>query len=263
MKSLITPQEETRVKQIIQDFHNGKDDLDVLWLCELVQRLARLKPTEEAFPEIVALIIWKNGGAIPLRFEGVIQFEESIEYVGDITPRIEAVTITYTVQGRVCDAELLVRPYIRLIEPQTQSMLDRLRSGRLSVSIDQASVLKESPLDEHLVGFDGYGLRRNPFKFVPPRQDLDTLYGVGELTEKEDTPGVFDPGMLAYPSNRGIFILNDQKVSISISGITLQPKEMLKIVVGLVLGKYTTKSSNLPPWVHLKPVKELINQDQR
>ncbi len=248
---LITPEENKRLKEIasVAVEENGVKRRDIVWLCDLVQRLARLKPTEEDFPAHAALINPVTTSAFALGFLETIPVEQTIQIVGPFKDG-RADLLDHLTEAGTCEAALCVRPYIRLIEPRTDAMLDRMaRLGRISVAFNNHKVIDEGAAEEHLVGFDGYGLRRKPFRFrelqkTPASADV---FGVGEINMKN--------GREAVLTERGVFIPDGTTIKICLSGLDLEEGETVRVSTGLVMGRYSTKVPGLPLITELKDAR--------
>jgi hypothetical protein len=245
---LITPEEERRVKSIAAAaVDDGKKD--VVWLCALVQRLLKLKPTEEDFPAYAAVIDRNMCAAFAVKFLNTIHVEQSSYLQGNLDAQTTVTLLDYTTQAAVCDAILCVRPYVRLVKPRVEEALEQLsRQVRIWVEIDGELVLNGGPLEEHLVGPDGYGKRRKPFHFRVPTKHQNFYLGVGELQGESRREAV--------PTERGVFLPNSSKVRIWMSGIKLARGEVMDLSTGLVLGLYSTKGLDAQHTVEFKPRKE-------
>ncbi len=234
---LITPDDEARVAQISEA--GAPTSEETSWLCDLVRHLAQLKPTEEDFPTYAALVNPISGSAFGMRFVDAVPLEQQTQIRHGHPAQLAL--FNHTTENEVCDAHLCVRPYIRLVEPHDERMLDRLaRQGLIRVTIDEELVFDGSA-EEHLIDFDGYGLRRKPFQF----RATGALYPGANL---EPSPPI--PGLVAAASGegvagtkRGVFLPNDSKIEIRLAGVNLQPDENLLLSTGLVLGHYTTRAS--------------------
>ncbi len=206
---LITPDGEAKVAQISEAGTANSEETS--WLCDLIQRLARLKPTEEDFPEYAALINSTTGYAFALKFTNTVPLErETHIHEGHPT---QLGLFDHTTENAVCDALLCVRPYIRLVRPHDERMLDRLaRQGRIRVDIDGERVINNGSVEEHLVDFDGYGLRRKPFQF----QATAELLPGANLEPTPPTPGLIAPseGEGTPGIKRGIFLPNGSRIQI-------------------------------------------------
>ena len=234
---LITPDDEAKVTQIAAGGNANPEETS--WLCDLVQRLARLKPTEEDFPTYAALINCMTTNAFAMRFVDAFPLEQETRLIEGHAAQLEL--LDHTTENAVCDALLCVRPYIRLIEPHDERMLNRLaRHGLLRVSLDGELVFDGS-VEEHLIGFDGYGLRRKPFQF----RAAGTLFSGADLEPPPPTPNPIIPteGEGAPGAQRGVFLPNGSRIRISFTGVTLLKNEHLLLSTGIVAGHYTTSAS--------------------
>lgn len=238
---LITPEEKKRLEEISSVAHlrHGVKRADIVWVCELAERLACLKPTEEAFPRYAAVINHLACAAIPVGFVAPIPAEQEATILGTGFPKIHL--MSFASGSNVCEATLLVRPYIRLVEPRTEEMLERIaRHGRIRVDIDGDTFIQDGRAEEHLVGFDGYGLCRQPFYFRGggSPDGKGSTFGVGEL---ETATGQ------AIVTHRGIFLSGSVQVDVWLSNVPLEEHEMVRLSTGLVLGRYSTKEPGTPP----------------
>ncbi len=235
---LITPNDEAKVTQISEA--GAANPEETSWLCDLVQRLARLKPTEEDFPAYAALINPISNYSFAIRFVQSAPFERETHILAGHPAQIEL--FDHTTETEVCDAFLCVRPYIRLVEPHDERMLDQLaRQGLIRVTIDGELVFNGSA-EEHLIGFDGYGLQRKPFQF----QATGTLYPGANLEPNPPTPGLVAPAESegTAGTKRGIFLPNGSRIMIYLTGVNLQQDKHLLLSTGLVMGHYTTRATS-------------------
>ncbi len=234
---LITPDDEAKVAQISET--GAANPEETSWLCNLVQHLAQLKPTEEDFPEYAALINPMTTNAFAMKFVDATPLERETRIHNEHPAQVEL--LNHTTEDAVCDAVLCVRPYIRLIEPRDERVLDRLaRQSLVRVTLDGELVFDGSA-EEHLIGFDGYGLQRKPFQF----RASGALFSGAELGPN---PPALDPivpteGEGAPGAKRGVFLPNGSKIEIWLAGIDLQTDEHLLLSTGLVLAHYTTRAS--------------------
>ncbi len=229
---LITLDERIKVKQIIKA---GKASDEVaLWLCGLIQRLARIKPTEEDFPKMAAVINPVACTAYACEFEERVPVEQEtpIHEFGRSGPWW---ILDQTVECSVTQVMLFIRPYIRVVKaPKGDDVLGRLaRHARVLIEVDGVALVTNGPAEEHLVGPDGYGLFRKPFAFqVKEPSTRGGIYLVGILDEETQ---------LATPGGAGCFVTNDTKIRIALSGVDLKANEEIVLSTGLVMGLYTTK----------------------
>lgn len=247
---LITPNDAAKVMQITESGNASSEETS--WLCELVQRLAQLKPTEEDFPTYAALINPTSNYSFALRFVQTVPFERETHILEGHPAQMEL--FDRTTENAVCDAHLCVRPYIRLVEPHDERMLDRLaRQGLIRVTIDGELVFDGSA-EEHLIGFDGYGLRRRPFQF----RATGALYPGANVNPTTPVPGFVAPrdGEVMAGTKLGIFLPNSSRIMIYLTGITLQPGERLLLSTGLVMGHYTTRAEGVPAMPSRRPSRK-------
>lgn len=247
---LITPDDEAKVTQISETGTASPEETS--WLCNLVQRLARTKPTEEDFPAYAALINPTTAYAFAMRFVRTFPLERETRIHEGHPLQLEL--LDHTTENAVCDARLCVRPYMRLIEPHNERMLNRLaRHGLVRITIDGELVFDGSA-EEHLIGFDGYGLRRKPFQF----QATECLFPGANLEPNSPTPGfiTLSEGEGTAGTKRGIFLPNGSKIQIWLSGINLKRNEHLLLSTGLVMGHYTTRAPEVPAGPSRRPSRK-------
>jgi hypothetical protein len=230
MNSLISPADLDRIDSL----ETCQKNPDILWLCQLARRLARLKPTEAVFPEYAALINYNNVAAYPIRRAEVMPpVEHELNWVGGPGP---VVLLQHTLICELSDAFLCVRPYVKLVSPKSEGTLEQLaRLGRLTVRADK-TLLVEGALAEHLVGFDGYGVHRKPFTFRASGQPQESVFGVGVLNEDQS----------ASLAEFGVFLPHRTVVTVELT-YPLQAGEEIKFATGLVMARYTTKDCTYWP----------------
>ncbi len=231
---LITPDEEKKVQDLIKRGEGSPEA--TLWLCGLVQRLAAIKPTEADFPKMSALINPVSCSAIAVKFDGLMHVEKETTVFDFGRSNLLWLLKCKTKLG-LCEAALCIRPYIRLVEPEDKAVLERLaRHARITFEVNGALLIKNGPAEEHLVGFDGYGLRRQPFSFHPDILSKGlAVYTVGVLDQEN---------MQAIPGGDGFFTINDSEIRLGMDNIILEAGEKIVLSVGLVIGRYTTKGIN-------------------
>ncbi len=246
---LITPDDEAKVTQISEA--GAANPEEISWLCNLAQRLARMKPTEENFPAYAALINPTSNYAFAMRFVQAVPFERETRVLEEHPAQLEL--FDHTTENAVCDAHLCIRPYIRLVEPHNERILDRLaRHSLVRVVIDGELVFHGSA-EEHLISFDGYGLRRKPFQFratgcLFPGTDVKPSSPFPNVEPSSPFPeaGVPVEGAGMAGAKRGIFLPNGSRVQIWLSEVNLQTDEHLLLSTGLVMGHYTTRAVGGP-----------------
>lgn len=226
---LITYEEEKRLQSIERE---SKAD-DTRWLCQVVRKLLCLKITEFDFPLYAAHIDLKRTSAQALLRKGPVAVEQESLFseFGRTNP---TQILSYTFEASICEYLMCVRPYIRVVSPCTQEMLDRLaRNARVDVSVNGTRILDGGSAEEHLMGLDGYGLRRLPFAFQAPSSDPSVLRA-----------GILDEHQWAAVSERhGIILPPGTPLAVSLSGVDLKAGEKLVISTGLVAAKYTSEGA--------------------
>ncbi len=193
---------------------------------------------EETFPTHSVLV---NAALacpiIPLGFLESIRGEQNHRFVGPIPVDHWTQIYDHTIMTAVCDAALCLRPFVRLENPQDQTLLDRIaRNGRLRVKMDGHQVLDDVPAGTHLVGFDGHWLRPEAFRFHAPTSHR-SVFGVGVCVEvsavKSKLPET-DPA-------RGVFVANDTRITIWLSGVDLKKGDAITSSAGIIAARYSTK----------------------
>jgi hypothetical protein len=230
MNSLISPADLDRIDSL----ETCQKNPDILWLCQLARRLAALKPTEAVFSEYLALINYHSAAAYPIRrAETSAPAEHELNWVGGPGP---VVLLQHTLICELSDAFLCVRPYVKLVSPKSEGVLEQLaRLGRITVRADK-TLLVEGTLAEHLVGFDGYGVHRKPFTFRASGQPQESVFGVGILNGDQS----------ASPAELGVFLPHRTVITIELT-YPLQAGEEIKLSTGLVMARYTTKDCTYWP----------------
>lgn len=223
--SLITPSDIARIEHLAVDRHG---EAEIQWLCNLALRLAALKHTEAEFPAYLALINANVGNAYPMRLDGVMPPEEHELHwasgLGSVTLLERKLSCGAT------EAFLLVRPYVKLLDPQSEGTVEQLvRLGKITVRANDV-VLTEGSIAEHLVGLNGYGFRRKPFVLSIGARNEKGIFGVG----------ILDGDSTSSQGDQGVFLPSDTVVTVQLS-YPLHRDEHLNFSTGLVMARYTTK----------------------
>jgi hypothetical protein len=225
--SLITPEDHVRIDRLEAE---RPEDQELHWLCRLARKLAALKPIDGEFPEYLALINPAACNAMAIRFaERVHLPERELTWVGPAMGSV--ILLEETLTCNVTDAFLCVRPYVKLLPPESAGTREQLeRLGKVTVRADK-TLLFSGSISEVLVGPDGYGVHRKPFSFRYHADPKDSVFGTGVLNAEGE----------ATPSDHGVFLAHRTKVLIELE-YPLRDGE-LKLATGLVMARYTTRDS--------------------
>lgn len=215
----------------------AKTETDFAWLKDAAAKLARATPQEHEFPRYLALVHSNACQAIPLRFLKRI-FPEHELVLDSGFHGGEVLSFTHPL-GPV-EAALVVRPWVRPESTISPTSLDVLRAWRLSILVDDA-ILLEHPVEEFLVGPDGFGYREHAFSLPqPPSMVLKAA--------AYDPPVGSRFGMGAYPYTPEFDLLSDypgwfltaqQRLSVKLTA-EKRLHVPVSIRTGLVAGIYTT-----------------------
>jgi hypothetical protein len=226
--SLITPEDHVRIDRLEAE---RPEDQELHWLCRLARKLAALKPIDGEFPEYLALINPSACNGMAIRFaERVHLVERELTWIGPAGTG-KVILLEEALSCNVTDAFLFVRPYVRLLSPESAGTREQLeRLGKVTVRADD-TVLFNGSISEVLVGPDGYGVHRKPFSFRYHADPKGSVFGTGVLNAEGE----------ATPSDHGVFLTHRTKVLIELE-YPLRDGE-LKLATGLVMARYTTMDS--------------------
>lgn len=200
---------------------------DVLSLCDAVKRLARLKPGEFDFPQFIGLADQAKMQAYAMKYVGLAPAEKIHAWTEGPgrTTGLEFVGACEVYEAYVC-----ARPYIEVLEPRLADALEEMRKTRVSILVDdKIAVVRKAPVEQFLIGPDGYGVLRKPFSFagIVPRG----LMCVMTLSSDDNRPE-------ARPPELGLGIRNTERLRIELDDL---PRRPMRIRVGAVIALYTTK----------------------
>lgn len=199
---------------------------DIQWLCDRVEALGKLTPLSGEFHEWVALINPFTCQAIPLRFKRHLRIRRETTL-----PQDGPFSFEHKIETTPTDADLLVRPYVRLLSPSTEAAMAALGKATLSVRIKGASVL-EADVDEYLTWQDGQAWCRNLYRtLTSPSKDF---YYSAALYD--DVAGWAQP-----EPPLGIFVTHGDWVEMALYGGTFEGP--VRAVVGMVAARYTTQAA--------------------
>lgn len=224
---LISKEDLTRI-DLLKAERQG--DLDIEWVCDLAIKLARLKPTEAEFPTSLALINSIVCNAFPMYFMEAVLVEQSLD--------VNVPFFSHTTQCGVKEALLVLSLYIKPLTNDVEIFDFLSRTGKVTVSVDGKPV-STGPLAEVLVGPDGYGVRRKPFRLNVPKFVDSGVFQVGS----------YDPfKQMATPMDQaGIFLGNNCTIKVHWEGI---PDVDVPFLVGLVMARYKTYSESVLGVLH-------------
>lgn len=128
----------------------------------------------------------------------------------------------------VCQAVLLLSPYVRVASPAPAALVDQLRRGRLTFLVEGEVVLADSPVEDH------FGA---PRICIPPKPVFDLR--AKHLFEARRV-GVGDQGeQMTSDEVVGMF-LSHQSITAVITGIPSDIPGKLEAEIGVVAGLYTS-----------------------
>lgn len=232
---LITPEDLDRLARLEID-RDG--DHDVVWACRLARKLAWLKPTEAEYQEYLGMINQISCTAYSLRHDETLFIRH---VVGSGDPKF--------VQEFSCakmEAFLCVRPYVILESPKSPDILYILEThSSWKVRIGEKT-LASGWLAEILVGLDGYGIRRKPYVFMPPKEPIDNVFCAGIVeSPRVDILGGYGP-TISPVSTLGVFLGGGTKLEMSlVLPKILSEDPTIKLSMGLVAARYTTKPKRM------------------
>lgn len=215
-------------------------NLEAAWkdlLKDAAAKLARATPQEHDFPPYVGLIDQKACQAIPLRFRG--KHSPASEYA--LTrPDYKGIPIRlleYTPASGPTEAVLVIRPWIRPQASIPPGLLDILRMSRVTILLDGKVIVPSYPIDDFLVGTDGFGYRAKAFEWPP--LDRSILRSGSYNSPPVETGLLSGNAANTISFSSGIFITRENTLD-----ILLHPmKEFygpVGLTIGLVCGLYTT-----------------------
>ncbi len=203
---------------------------DVLSLCDAVKRLARLKPGEFDFPQYIGLADQARGQAYAMKYVALVPAEKIHQWTDGLG---RATGLDFVGACEAYEAFFCARPYVEVLEPRSADALEEMRKARLSVLVDgDIVVVRKAPVEQFLVGPDGYGVRRKPFTFagIVPR-------GLMCVMTLIQNPSV-DNRPEAGPPELGLGIRNTERLRIELDDL---PQRPMKVRVGAVIALYTTR----------------------
>lgn len=197
---------------------------EVRWLIDVLARVSSGAPNEFEFPQYAALYNPEISRAYAVVYRESLQVEQRITCFGTVT---DTQLLDQMITEQVCDATLLVRPYVRIVRGQADSV-EALRRFTLTMEIDGVKVMKVA-LEESLIGPAGELYRKIPWS-VKWRSTYPLFPAVVLNENAEADPSKF----------LGIFCPNGTRIKVEMLGSGVIHGDM-EIAVGLVAARYTTK----------------------
>lgn len=203
---------------------------DIELLKDAAAKLVRSTPQEFQFPVCAALIDRMACQAIPLRFAGRLFPEKETELANVSTQSL----LLFTPPAGLTDAVLVIRPWIRPHATTPTGLVDILCAWSIEIFVDREKVLPEHPVEEFLVGPDGFGCREQAFALPRARGLLE----VGAIEDLGSPLGVPDPEGL----RPGWFLTRDQTLEVRLRQHARELYGPVLVRTGLVAALYTTKA---------------------
>lgn len=234
------------------------DPADRAFLLDLIDLLSREKPDDFNFPPYAALVNDDRKCGYAMRLDRRVQREQVFQLSGNGSAALLPQDgFRQEVSCEVTDAEMLVRPYVRLIEPREDRIIERLSSGTLSLLVDDYVVLDRFPIRDFLAALDGYGVRRRPFSLTGFLSLTGPLFRACGLVPPTTGPGTSGPGhevamAATFPivSNEwnadggreyGLMLPRQSVIGIKLGSLG-QIQEPCTLALGVVSALYSTKS---------------------
>lgn len=227
--SLLSEAENVRLRKLIRASKKGPlPSEDCSWLCEVVQRLAFLRPDDFDFPTYLGLVNQAISKAYATRYKESVSWSNVVRWIPGEPVSHEV--FRRDSSDHPCDATLVVRPYIRLHEPCSIESVEIFRRLSINLDVESAAVINAGPMEEHLIGPNGEIYRKNLWKV---RHLADHLFLACSLTKELHVDA---------SEKIGIFCANGSDVRMDINYIPSDLTEEITFTAGLVAARYTTKS---------------------
>lgn len=222
--TLLTPAEHRKLSEIERS--NSKTKTEE-WLLGLVRRISDLKPEEYLFPQYAALVNLMSDSAYAMRYARRESFLKETQILTTTHP-YDIDLLDWTTSSRVCDAILLIRPFVRLSPGTPAAVRAQVGKWRSTLTIDGEDLEKGMLLDDILVQENGDGVRKNPFSFSKNVAGLFPGCGLSERQEAD------------RDDQYGVMLPNGSRVNLVIS--FERPEQEIRITAGVVAASYTTKA---------------------
>jgi hypothetical protein len=178
----------------------------------------------KAFPERIAVVYPDRTKGCPIKFSHEEMISNKVALLdGKEQP---VVALRHTTVSNVCDAILIIRPYVRILDGEGPV------SGKLTFRIDREVVLDRIPLEGYLVED-----MKDPMLDTPIEVPKDVpLFGSGTLTQEN---------VVLSKQNYGIFAPHKSYLEVDLDD-ALCPKGPVLLEVGCIAATYTTKGFDVP-----------------
>lgn len=181
---------------------------------------------EPGFPRMAVLVNPNTDNSFAMRRKGALRLAGTVvvDTEGRSAP-VSAKARPFEIKCEVCQAVMVVAPYIKPTGKITKALESQLRLGKLSVRLDGERIIQDVPAARHFGG---------------PREEIPDPPLFGAATKvfliahhlDEDTGGPGEP--------IGLFLVNGCKVEVEISGVPALVQGGIEVEAGLVAALYTT-----------------------
>jgi hypothetical protein len=227
--SLLSKEDAGRINDILRSVSKASET-DVKWLRDIIEKLALLKPDEFDFPKYAALVNPIACNAFAMRYHRTEVFRNTVALSFSLfTGGTDLLNLT--TNSQVCDAILLIRPWIRLGAQTGKEALEIVRKGLVTFTLDGEKLCEKASIDEFLIDENGYGVRKKPFALG--RIKTSCLFGGCGLNSEHQADASKD---------LGIMMVNGTHVVLTLHGQADAPGTPVSVTAGLVAATYTTKA---------------------
>jgi len=233
--SLLTPEEKADLRALEKaaDADSQVQSPALLGrICATVRRLARLTPLDFEFPRYAGFVNPIAGNVIPMRLAGRLLIEKTVTLPSEGAEVMSCRVFEHDTYSRPDELIAFIRPYVRICGTPTEKAIGALRSARIDVDLEGDRIVRQGPLEPHLVG---QSFMRLPFGFTVAGSCCH--FRAAYLLEKPVQINGFLQG--APGETFGLFLQNGTKVVMEITADAPIPAVELK--TGLVAALYTTK----------------------
>lgn len=223
---------------------------DAQWLYSKIRVLmAPQRADEFLFPSYAALVSHHTipCKAFPMRFFQRLNLMKEVSVDQGALGEGLAIPLT-TIECEVCDAVMVVRPWVRVHPGVPEAVFSEFRKCALTLLCDGERLIRECPIDEFLLGPREETFRTG-YASINPQTSQIAVYAAGR-------PGP-ENGESTIEPEYGCFVVNKTRISIELSILdhvaveySKGPREWsprsfpptpFKISAGLTAAKYTTK----------------------
>jgi hypothetical protein len=227
--SLLSKEDAGRINDILRSVSKASET-DIKWLCDIIEKLALLKPDEFDFPKYAALVNPIACNAFAMRYHRTEVFRNTVALSHSLFTD-GADLLNLTTHSQVCDAILLIRPWIRLGAQTGKEALEIVRKGLVTFTLDGEKLFEKTSIDEFLMDENGYGVRRKPCSLGHIKTSC--LFGGCGLDSEHQADASKD---------LGIMMVNGTRVVLTLHGQADAPGTPVSVTAGLVAATYTTKA---------------------